>query len=115
VQLCFEPVVDLGAREAPLAGDFLSRQLAAAGQLAHLAHVALEVGRQLLQVHRLVAHVPPLSRSECPCPARPCLVRRARRTVVTSPARAAPAARTPGRPSTTAAAPGSAGPGRTTG
>src|SRR5262249_58870157 len=55
-KLRLQPVIDLGAREAPLAGNFTPRQLATAGQLADLALIAPEVIGQLLQVHHLVAH-----------------------------------------------------------
>src|SRR5581483_2248676 len=44
------------AREAPLSGHLVPGQMAPAGELAYLAHVALEVGGQLLHVHHVVAH-----------------------------------------------------------
>jgi hypothetical protein len=41
VHLRFNPVVDLRGREAPLSADFLAGQVAAVGQLAYLANIAL--------------------------------------------------------------------------
>src|SRR5262249_55562430 len=61
-QLALQPVVDLGAREAPLAVDLPARQLPAARQLTHLAHVARQVSGHLSDVeglHRLP--LPPCS------------------------------------------------------
>src|SRR5262249_32853909 len=60
--LGLEPLVDLGAVEAPLAADLLPRKIAAAGPLTHLARVALQVRGQLLNAHRMIPHgpVPPL-------------------------------------------------------
>src|SRR5262249_35373974 len=57
--LRFEPLVDFGAMEAPLPADLLSGKIRAAGPLAHLARVALQVSGQLLKAHHFVAHDPP--------------------------------------------------------
>ena len=50
-QVPFDPEVDLGAREAPFASDFATGQIAAAGQLGHLAHVAAQVVGQERRRH----------------------------------------------------------------
>jgi len=55
-KLLFEPVVNLGAREPPFAGNLLSGKMAAIGQLVQFACIALQIAGQLTQVHRLLIH-----------------------------------------------------------
>jgi hypothetical protein len=49
-------VIDLVGGKAPLTADFLPRQMATIGQFAHLAHIAMQVNRQLRQIHEFILH-----------------------------------------------------------
>src|SRR5262245_63643452 len=64
--LRFEPLVDFSAMEAPLPADLLSGKITAAGPLAHLARIALQVSGQLLKAHHFVTHDTPPSLHEHP-------------------------------------------------